>query len=124
MVKSDSIKQTSDNVCCDKPKLLRSGNGKHFVGIKRAQARDQLMEPRKGTRHSQQASGGCNGASTLPWECQIRTVEEGVSWTHQGGSYHKMLITLLVIAEGMVNNNNNNNNKCSVSSANSMIRRS
>ena len=111
------------HVCCDKPKLLRSGNGKHFMGIKRAQARDQLMEPRKGTRHSQQASGECNGASTLPWECQIRTVE-GVSWTHQGGSYHKMLIILLVIAEGMVNNNNNNNNKCSVLSANSMIRRS
>ena len=62
-------------VCCDKPKLLRSGNGKNFVGIKRAQARDQLMEPRKGTRHSQQASGGCSGASTLPWECQIRTVK-------------------------------------------------
>ena len=94
------------------------------MGIKRAQARDQLMEPGKGTRHSQQASGECNGASTLPWECQIMTVE-GVSWTHQGGSYHKMLITLLVIAAGIVNNNNNNNNnKCSVLSANSMIRRS
>ena len=63
------------HVCCDKPKLLRSGNGKNFVDIKRAQARDQLMEPRKGTRHSQEASGGRNGASALPWECQIRTVK-------------------------------------------------
>ena len=92
--------------------MIRSDNGTNFVGAERELRRemaawnhgriqDQLNERRVKWLFNPPAASHMGGV----WERQIRTVKRVLAGlTHEQILTHEMLVTLLVMAEGLVNN--------------------
>ena len=94
------------------PKLVRSDNGKNFVGAERelrqeleqwnhGRIQDEMNDRRIKWLFNPPAASHMGGV----WERQIRSVKRVLAGlTHEQVLSYEMLVTLLVVAEGIINN--------------------